>query len=340
MFETLTYDQQIQHLTDAAQTVLAQFGLPDAEVTPLLYVHNAVFAVIAPTGEKYTLRLLRPGSRPDSWLYSELAWLEAITRETRLCVPRPLRTASGERFALAAVTGLDTPLRAALLHWLDGAALPPEQISVEQAHRLGHYLGELHRFSRVFQPAPGFERPRLDWEGLFGEQSQYNPGAGARIFTPEHMQVFDAVAENVRLTMGTLGQSAANFGLIHGDFIAKNILFRGESICVLDFDNSGYGYYLYDLAPLLLQWSALAQYAALKAALWAGYTAIHPLPDEQQNHVETFVAARHVASCRWIASNLSNPQVSARAPQIIATRVEELRQYLQTGRVERRSEML
>lgn len=340
MFESLTHAEQLERLTMAASAVLAQFGLAGAEVRPVVYIHNAVFAVTTASGEQFALRLLRPGSRPDGWLRSELDWLEAINRETRLCVPRPLRTTSGEHFALAQVAGLDEPLRASVLHWLAGDSLSPEAMTPHHAGQLGRFLAELHRFSAIFRPGPGFARPRLDWEGLFGAQSQYNPGAGARIFTPEHITVFDAVADRVRVTMNTLGQSPASFGLIHGDFIAKNILFRGETICALDFDTSSYGYYLYDLAPLLLQWSALKPYETLKAALWAGYTAVRPLPDEQQSHVETFVAARHVASCRWIASNLSNPAVSARAPQIIATRVEELRDYLQTGRVERRSEML
>ncbi len=339
MFETLTYDEQLTRLTTAAEAVMSQFGLDAAQITPLLYTHNAVFAVQA--GEqKYTLRLSRPGSRSDAGLRSELAWLEAISRETKLCVPRPLRTQSGEHLALTKVEGLDEPLRCTLLGWIEGAFIPPEQITPQQSGQLGQFLAELHRFNEVYQPGPNFERPRLDWEGLFGERSPYNPGDGARIFTPQQIVVFDAVAEKVRLTMAQLGETPASFGLIHADFIAKNILFQGDTVCAIDFDNGSYGYYLYDLAPSLLQWSDFAHYADLKAALWAGYNAIRPLPAAHQAHVETFVAARHVASCRWIASNLSNPKVRERAPQIIASRVEELRQYLLTGRVERKSEML
>jgi Ser/Thr protein kinase RdoA (MazF antagonist) len=335
-FESLSYDQQLARLTQAAQDALSAYGLDGAQITPLMYISNAVFRVDHHSGH-YALRLARPALR-DAWLRSELALLEAITRDTDLCVPRPVRTLSGEPLALAPVADRAEPLRAALLTWVEGESIAPEALTLDQAGQMGAFLARLHHYSARFQPPPGFERPRLDWEGLFGQDSPYNPGAGAAIFTPGQTAVFDQVAAQVRAVMDELGTSPAHFGLIHADFIAKNILFHQAAVCALDFDNCAFGCYLYDLAPPLLQWSALPHYAALRAALWHGYTGLRPLPQAHRDHLETFIAGRHVASCRWIASNLDNPKIRARAPQIIAERVGELRGFLQTGRLERRSE--
>lgn len=338
-FADLTFDEQVARLTAAAQNALPVYGLSEAHLERLSYVNNAVFAV--KTGDsKFVLRLHRHALRRPEAIESELLWLDAISHNTRLHVPRPVRTQTGTWLGKVSVEGIETPLNVTMFVWIEGVFYKPNEITPAQARRLGTFLAELHLCSESFQPPAGFYRPRLDWEGLFGVDSPYNPGAGNAIFTPDQLAVLDAVATRARTTMDTLGESPRNFGLIHGDFIAKNYLFDGDTVCAIDFDDCGFGYYLYDLAPPLLQWSTESNYAALKDALWQGYTAVRPLPDSDRVHLEVFVASRHVASCRWIAGNLHNPNVRARAPQIIADRVEELRNFLQTGRVERKSEML
>ncbi|MBZ0289368.1 MAG: phosphotransferase, partial [Anaerolineae bacterium] len=322
-----------------AQRVISVYGIAAASIKPLNTVNNAVFAVET-SDAWFVLRLHRHGLRRLDALESELHWLEAINRETRLCVPRPVPSREGTWLSSVAVEGLDKPLRCSLLSWLEGIFYKTSAMTPEQVAGMGAFLAQLHQFSELYQPPADFYRPRLDWEGLFGVDSPYNPGAGDALFSSEQRQVLDAVAERARVVMQTLGESPREFGLIHGDFIAKNVLFNGDRVCAIDFDDCGFGYFLYDLAPPLLQMTYERHYPALKAALWAGYVAVRPLPDSYRDLLEVFIAARHVASCRWIAGNLHNPNVRARAPQIIAERVEELRRFLATGRVERKSEML
>ena len=333
MFETLTYAEQVARLTAAARDVLPAYGLDGAAVTLLMYVNNAVFRVETAGGEQYALRLARQGSALA--LESELRWLEALSAESALCVPRPVRTLTHDLTSEASVEGLAGPLHSALLAWVEGEPVAPADITPQQVERLGAFIAHLHQQSAMFRPVPPFERRWLDWDGLFGPA--YHPGAaGMRLFSAEHLAVFAAVAERTRQVMAGLD---GHFGLIHADLIAKNVLFRGETVCALDFDSCGYGYFLYDLAPPLLQFSDQARYPALKAALWAGYTRVRPLPETQRDDLETLVAARHVASCYWIAGNLANPRIRERAPQIIETRVGELRRFLETGLLERRSEI-
>ncbi|MBZ0301116.1 MAG: phosphotransferase [Anaerolineae bacterium] len=338
-FESLSYEAQLDRFADAAEHILPAFGFIDHEVTPLQYVNNAVFAVDGPRGQ-YVLRVHRRGHKPIVFIASEMRWLADIHAQTDLCVPEPVPTLEGTLLTPIQIEGVPEPLSCVLLSWVEGTACKPEDTTPEQAARLGTFLARLHNFSAIYAPPAGFIRPRLDWEGLFGEHSPYNPGPGARIFTPEQVQVMGAVARQVRQVMQTLDQESQTFGLIHADFIAKNYLFHGDQVCAIDFEDCAFGYYLYDLAPPLLNFSPLPGYADLKAALWAGYTAVRPLPDSLRDDLETFVAGRHVASCRWIAGNLDNPHVRDRAPHILENRRQELEGFLETGRLERKSEIL
>jgi Ser/Thr protein kinase RdoA (MazF antagonist) len=338
-FEILTYDEQLARLTHAARMALRQYDLSEPQVEPIMYVNNAVFTVHA-GDQKYALRLHRQGLKRREWIESEMRWLDAIRWETSLCVPRPVRTHEESLISQVEVEGIDEPLNCTLLAWIDGVFYKTSQLNLEQIRRLGAFLATLHHYSMKFQQQDEFHLPRLDWEGLFGENSPYYAGDNEKFFTPEQITIFDSVAARVRDVIEKLGETSENFGLIHADFIAKNYLFDGDTVCAIDFDDCAFGYYLYDLAPPLLQFSIEPGYPAMKAALWEGYTAVRPQPEQYRDYLETFVAARHVASCRWIVGNLHNPSVRERAPEIIRDRVEELRRFLDTGRLERKSVML
>lgn len=338
MFDALSYEQQLARLADAAEHVLPVFGLIDADITPLMAINNAVFAVDHRSGQ-YALRLHRRGHKRAAWIDSEMRWLLDIRDQAGLCVPQPIPTQDGALLAKAQVDGLDEPLNCVLMTWVEGESHQPEDVTPKLTERVGGFLASLHNFSADYQPPPGFVRPWLDWEGLFGAESPYNPGDGARILQPDQVAVMDAVAERVREVMQALDADEAGSGLIHADFIAKNMLFADDQVCAIDFDDCAFGYYLYDLAPPLLQYSPLPAYADLKAALWSGYTALRPLSDPYRDMLETFVAGRHVASMRWIAGNLHNPRIRERAPQILVDRTDELRGFLATGVLERKSEI-
>ena len=338
MFNTLTYEQQLARLADAAEHILPQFGLVDADVTPLMYINNAVFAVDHRSGQ-YALRLHRRGHKRPEWIDSEMRWLADIRSQTDLCVPGPVPTQDGSLLAQVEVEGLDKPVQCVLMTWVDGDPCPPEDITPAQVAQIGAFLARLHNFSAAYVPPAGFDRPRKDWEGMFGENSPYHPGDGAKIFQPDQVEVMDAVAERVRQVMQWLDDDGSTSGLIHADLIAKNTLFTDDHVCAIDFDDCAFGYFLYDLAPPLLQYSSLPAYGDLEAALWAGYTALRPLPAHYRDYLETLIAGRHVASMRWIAGNLNNPRIRERAPQILAYRTDELRGFLKTGVLERNSEI-
>jgi Ser/Thr protein kinase RdoA (MazF antagonist) len=327
----------IAAFTTMAQGVLPHFGVEAGTLRLLSQMTNVVFHVETPTS-RYVLRFHSAG--PLAPLESELIWSEYLAEETLLAVRQPMRTLGGGFLVECTHPTDGTGYTAALFLWAEGQPATLDTLTEERLMQVGTYLGRLHQHAAVFTPPEGFVRPRLDWDGLFGADALYDPGEGAALFTPDHLRVFDAVAERTRAVMEALGTGPEQFGLIHGDFILKNYLLREDSICAIDFEYCGFGYYLYDLAPTLLQVSASGDYARYKAALLNAYVQLRPIAPPEYDMIETFVAARHVASCRWIASHQDNPQVQGRAAGIIAARVAELDAFLTTGRLQRKSETL
>ncbi|MBA3872318.1 MAG: phosphotransferase [Anaerolineae bacterium] len=330
-FANLTYEQQIAQLKSAAESILHHYGLTGAQVELLSYANNAVFKVTVSPDVHYVLRVHRPGHKKVEWIFSELVWLTTLNEHSHVQVPHPIPTQNGAWLVGADVETLDAQLPCVLFQWIEGQFYTAADISIDNVYQAATFVAGLHEFSSTFKAPQGFTRPRLDSEGLFGEQSPYNPGEGARIFTADQKLVFAAVEDRVRTVFNELDALPHSFGVIHADFLPKNFLFTPTGVAAIDFDDVSWGYYLYDLAPTLLLFKAESRYAELREAWLSGYASVRALPPRHADYLEAFMAARHLASCRWQAGHLHNPRIREHAAEVIAHRTEDLRRFLDTG---------
>ena len=70
-----------------------------------------------------------------------------------------------------------------------------------------------------------------------------------RIVKPEMLYERVAeVAERVRAGLAAYGTAPDRFGLIHADMRLANVLVDGEAVTLIDFDDSGEGWFAYDFA--------------------------------------------------------------------------------------------
>jgi Ser/Thr protein kinase RdoA (MazF antagonist) len=121
---------------------------------------------------------------------------------------------------------------------------------------------------------------------------------------------FDEVARRMRTVMAELGSQSDAFGLIHADLHLENALFDGDAVRVIDFDDCGFGYWLYDIAVPLWDNRSRADYTAIRAALLEGYGDHRELPD--LTHLDDFIATRDVAFGLWFAGMAQvNPAFAA-----------------------------
>lgn len=330
-FASLTYDEQVAQLTAAARSLLPRYGLNGAEMILLSYLNNIVFKVTAVSGESYVLRVHRPGHKRIEWIQSEVLWLSILSQQRTMHVPHPVATEAGEWLTEADVDSLDEPLPCVLFRWIEGHFYSAADIPLPDVSHAAAFIAGLHNFATTVTLPSAFNRPRLDWEGFFGEQSPYNPGEGARIFTADQKAVFADVEAEVQTVFQELDALPQSFGVIHGDFLPKNFLFTNAGVAAIDFDDLSWGYYVYDLAPSLVLFKAESRYPALREAWLRGYSSVRSLPPKYEHYLEAFMAARHLASCLWQAGHLHNPRVREHAAEVIARRTEDLRRFLQTG---------
>ena len=181
-------------------------------------------------------------------------------------------------------------------------------------------LAELQVHAASWTPPSGFVRPRVDTltaaakrASLGGPAADQAGGQWPSVADGERATalvrdlvsaadagvVDDAIAL-VRSTTATLAARADAAGLIHGDLHQENILFDGASVGVIDFDDCGWGFFLYDLAVPLSEVTLRPAYPAMRDALLDGYARRRPLPDDAGTHVDAFIVLRGLQILAWV----------------------------------------
>jgi Ser/Thr protein kinase RdoA (MazF antagonist) len=290
---------------------LAPWGLQGAEVSFVAGRENRVYRV-QDGGALFALRLKRPGYRSDAELHAELQWMAAMG-QAGLRVPRPQPSRSGR--LLEVIDGQ----RVDLLSWLPGKPLGASRDPLDLPdapavfHRLGQETARLHQASDAWARPAGFTRCAWDIEGLLGEAPVWgrfwdNPALDAP--TRRLLEDFRATATHTLMHHA----DSLDCGLIHADLVRENVMVDGDHIGMLDFDDAGFGFRLFDVATTLLKNLAEPHYPALKAALLAGYAQVRLLDIEL---LELFVALRATTYVGWIVPRITEPGAEARNRRFI-----------------------
>jgi len=317
----------------AVPTALAEYDLPSLQtVRELRLTNNAVFEVVAEDGSRFVLRIHRPGYRTAAHIRSELEFLQAVgedLRGTRIEVPGPIASRSGDLVVEACGRCCS------LLTWVDGRVLRPTTgLGPRSSFLLGEGLGRLHEAARRFERPSGFELPRWNSETMFSPASPFRPGSMQEFLPPAAFGLFQETAERTGAVFEQLDLTPDPRGIIHADFILLNCHFvrraGGWSVGVLDFDDLGLGYYLFDLAPLMGNLADYPDsYARLRRAFLAGYRSIRELPDALESHLPVLTAARHAVVLTWLAGIRHGPEVDGLpVSRHVAYRVTEMRRCL------------
>ena len=252
---------------------------------------------LALAGRRAALRLHRRGYQSAAAIQSELWWCAELAR-AGLPVPAALALPSGAHLAV-----LGAGRMASVVDWVEGAPLGEAGVPLAgsvadqaaQHHALGRLLAQVHAATDRLTLPDGFTRPCWDRDGLVGE----GPFWGRFWEHPALTRAEAGLLAEARVWLAAqLADHSGAMGLIHADVLRENILVKDGALSLIDFDDSGFGYRIYDLGTVLSQNLYEPAYAEIRAALCEGYG----LTDSAQ--VDAFTLARTLASVGWAAPRL------------------------------------
>lgn len=261
---------------------------------------NAVYE-LALGNYRAALRLHRTDYQTADGIRAELDWCARLAARG-LPVVAPLPTPKG-----AHLVRLSTGRHASATHWIEGAPMGstarplagPLARQLDLHRKLGRLLAQVHTATDA-DPPTRFLRPRWDIDGLVGEAPLWGRFWEHLAATPEQASTLRAARAHLRDRLGAL--ESADIGPIHADVLRENVLVNGDALSLIDFDDCGTGFRLYDLGTALLaNWNEPAR-DALRDALVAGYAETRPADAAT---VDIMTLARACASVGWTMPRLA-----------------------------------
>jgi Ser/Thr protein kinase RdoA (MazF antagonist) len=282
--------------------------------TLINHSENHTFRIDVPDGPPFILRLHRPGYQSNATIESELAWIAALQRETALSLPRVLPGRDGEVIQSVRLNSGSESRFAVLFAFEPGQEPQPQDDLDPLFERLGEIAALCHRQVETWIVPSGFSRPSwnadtiLEPGGLWGD---WRTAPGVIGTTGETLSILD---RKLRLALSAYGTGSDRFGLIHADMRLANILIDGDRLTLIDFDDSGFGWFGYDFAASISFHEADPQVPAWRAAWLRGYRRERAFSVEDESMLDALVMLRRMALLAWIGTHAETPLAQSLVP--------------------------
>ncbi|MCY4128860.1 MAG: phosphotransferase [Gammaproteobacteria bacterium] len=289
--ESNEFSSGVQEIADAVARAVEDFGFRSGELRLVSHYVNTVFRLTTDAG-RYVVRAHRAANRTASEIASELAWLDSLSLEQDISVPRVHKTLDGEAIAIAPVTDEETELPISILGWVSGRTIGDEK-HPRDFRELGRMIASLHRHAQIWSPSASFDRPTYDSKSIFRLDFQVRMAKilGFNDARPI-IEALSTLRQRLESVESELGSTSDVFGLVHGDLSFGNVLFGNSGAIPIDFDDCGFGYYLHDFSvPLAGGW-VKPGFDERYQAFVTGYRQRHELPRDLLQHVPVFLGLR------------------------------------------------
>ena len=302
---------------------------------PQLVMHreNTVFRVKTESGDA-ALRIHRAGYHTRAAIRSELGWMAHLAR-SGIPVPAPLATADGE-WTVDVQTGQYAPRTVDLLTWLDGEPLgqsgrPLARKPSENEYifkELGRTMARFHLVCDQWSAPSDFSRHAWDHDGLVGDQPCWGPFWAISDLSRDEENLLLAIRGKAAADLDALKNAGADYGLIHADLVRENVLVEGHAISMIDFDDAGYGFRMFDVATALFKNRTEPNYADLQQSLLDGYFTERPALKAELPSLPLFTVLRALTYLGWGEARKSEPGMEARRARFKAEALGLAQAYL------------
>ncbi|MCY3932148.1 MAG: phosphotransferase [Acidobacteria bacterium] len=288
----------------AAAAAWREWDESPARLELVAHQENVVFRADSERGASFVLRLHRPGYHDLAELISEQHWTAALN-VAGIGAPVPVRALDGRRYVEVPVGANESRL-AGVSEWVDGEVLSDlvDEASGELLARsfdaLGRIAARIHNQAVSWELPPQFTRHSFDVDGFLGEAPFWGRFWEVSGLDESDRRLTSEAREHLRGLFSDFGRDAENYSLIHGDLHPGNILKTENGLQVIDFDDAGFGWHLYELAVALFHYQPNPHFEMVRDALVAGYRSERRLSDEALDLLPAFLLMRALALLGWL----------------------------------------
>ena len=305
-FDNLPHREQLSILLELANHALSLYDLPPGSRARMLNLsENLTCLVETLDGQRFILRVHREGYHSRAGIASELAWEIDLRTSNVAITPSPIRGRDGEFVQDVFHPRMPRPRHAVLFHYETGAEPAIGEDLSGTFEILGETAARMHAHARQWQRPPWFTRLTWDFDTSLGEDKpHWGRWRDGISMDGAKRQLFQRTVDVIQQRLAVYGKGSGRFGLIHGDLRLANLLVDGSTVKVIDFDDCGFSWYMYDAATPVSFHEHEPQVPELIEHWKTGYRKVLPLSAADEVEIPTFVMLRRILLVAWIASHI------------------------------------
>jgi Ser/Thr protein kinase RdoA (MazF antagonist) len=328
LYDALPFEEQLRRLEMLANAAIGRYVLPPGSAAVLINLsENATYRIDAPAPAcRWALRVHRDGYHSRETIASELAWLTALRRDGAVTTPKPVPGRDGELIQTISHSLLPRHRNVVLFEWETGAE--PLQTDAAQFELMGETAARMHAHVRSWTKPAGFRRHTWNFDTSLGATPHWGSWRNGMGMNPSKEMLFGETVEVIRRRLDRFGMAPNRFDLIHGDMRLANLLVDGPRVKVIDFDDCGFSWLLYDCATTVSFFEHRPEVPELLAAWVRGYRKVLALSEEDVAEIPTFVMLRRLVLVAWIGSHSETDLAKSMGTQFTEETVTLCNHYL------------
>jgi len=299
----------VADLHDMVAHALGRWELASSTTVSLLNLsENATFALSRPgDGRDLVLRVHRVGYSSAEEIRSEIAWINALRREGVVETAMPIAGRDGEHVQMLSSPSGGAARYAVAFERLPGKEPEAGIDSIRWFDRLGELTARMHLHAKQWVLSAGFCRKTWDVNAMVGPDGYWGPWRAALGLDASGVKTLERALQSIVRRIERYGAGADRFGLVHADLRLANLLVDGEHLRIIDFDDCGFSWFLYDFATAVSFIEHEPIVPELLQAWIGGYRRTAPLSADDRAEMPTFVILRRILLCAWLASHSEVP---------------------------------
>lgn len=290
--------ERVQPLADEA---IKSYNFPaDARATLISISENMTFLVEndAPLG---VLRLYRAENQSVKEIKSELMWINSLVNSDLVNTPSIIETLDGSEIGTLFQDDV-TPRHFVMFEHVAGE--PPAASRTDIYEVLGTTVALLHEHVTKWSPPSNFERSAWNVETILGRDAPWGNWRNGPGVTNDLRAVIEKAEARLIQSLEKYQQTAGNSGLVHGDLREANLLMdEKEALWVIDYDDCGFSWYLWDLGSSTSFIENLPSIGEIVDAWLSGYSQVRQFTARDLRAVVDIVFLRRLHLLAWMGSH-------------------------------------
>ena len=303
-----------------ADQSLGLWNLSSDAVAQRINVSENITYLVQDKDARAVLRVHRQGYHSHRAIECELSWSSAM--RTTGVVQTPAPQLGRDSKAIQKIDGPDGVRHLVMFEFVAGDQPDENNDLTPGFAELGAIAARTHLHSLAWKQPQPFERLAWDLDAVYGPQATWGDWRAAPKVTADVRAILELVEATVRQRLNDFGRDAERFGLIHADMRLANLIIGPDGTHLIDFDDCGFGWHLYDFAAGISFFEDHPQIPALRKAWVAGYRSVRELTDDEEAEVDTFIMLRRMALLAWIGTHIEAPEPQAMAPDFARVSAE------------------